>query len=345
MVGPPPDTWAVNPESARAFELVPDLWRLRLPLPWPAIPAVNAYALSHPDGGVVLIDCGGGGDPTCRAALEIALNRSGHEVEDVREVVLTHYHSDHAGPLEWLAERSGCVISGHADHAHFTDASERPDEIEAARRRRAGAEGVPAELLEMYSDVREERDGVDSPFHPRRALREGDTVVSVHGTWRVLETPGHCPSHICLYQPETGILFVGDVLAPDFRPWFDYGYSPDPVGEMNASLDRLDALTNLTLVLPGHGRPLADVAGILALHRSGLADRQRAVREAVADGAQTGLGVTHAVFGDELPPLEAVWRLGETICYLRHDRLAGRIERKEENGRFRYELATDDPAG
>jgi glyoxylase-like metal-dependent hydrolase (beta-lactamase superfamily II) len=332
----------VEPDAARASEVAPGVWRLRLPLSWPGIPAVNAYALSLADGGVVLVDCGGGGDPTCHAALERALAASGHLVDDVRSVVLTHYHSDHAGALQWLVERTACAVLGHPDCAHFTDAGERPDEIAAARRRRAAAEGVPLDALNAYADVSEERDGIDAPVHPDRPLREGDTIESTLGTWRVLETPGHCPSHICLLEPDSRTLIVGDLLAHEFHPWFDYGYSPDPVAETASSLARLGALGKLALVLPGHGRPLEDAAALIALHQRGLQERLRAVRAAVAAGATTAHEINQAVFGPDMTETDAVWRMAELLAYLRHDRLAGRIRRRADpDGVFRYALAAE----
>lgn len=346
MVGPPPTTWAVEAAGARTAEVAPGLWRLRLPLSWPGIPAVNAYALARRDGKLVLVDCGGGGHPSCHTALEAAIAGTGHTLEDVCSVVLTHYHSDHAGPLAWLVEQTGCQVLGHPDHAHFTDAAERPREISAARRRRAAAEGVPAGSLDAYADVREETDGIDAAVHPHVRLREGDTIDSALGVWTVLETPGHCPSHIVLHEPVSRTAIVGDLLSHEFHPWFDYGYSPDPVAETLASLDRVEALGEPALVLPGHGRALDDVAGLLEMHRTGLADRLHATRTAIADGASSGHEINSAVFGAELTDVDAVWRLAEILSYLRHDRLAGRIARVTgEDGIFRYALAADRVSG
>jgi glyoxylase-like metal-dependent hydrolase (beta-lactamase superfamily II) len=313
---------------------------LRLPLSWPGIPAVNAYALARLDGGITLVDCGGGGDPSCHAALEAALAAIGHAVEDVRSVVLTHYHSDHAGALQWLVRRAGCEVVGHPAYAHFTDPAERPAEIGTARWRRAKAEGVPDAALDAFADTREETDGIDAPVHPDRPLREGDLLESTLGTWRVLETPGHCPSHLCLHEAASRTLIVGDLLSHEFHPWFDYGYSPDPVIETLSSLDRVRALGELSLVLPGHGRALDDAPALIEMHQFGLAERLQAVRSAVRAGAHTGLEITYAVFGPDITDFDAVWRLTEILCYLRHDRLCGRIRRQlDDDGRFRYEPA------
>lgn len=341
MAGPGPASWVVEFDGVRTYEVAPGIWRLRLPLPWPGIPAVNAFALGRDDGGVTLVDCGGGGDPSYHRALDEALTRTGHRVEDVRLVVLTHYHSDHAGALEWLIERSGCEVAGHPDYAHFTDGGERPAVIEAARRRRAEAEGVPAGDLGDVASTSEETDGIDAPIHPGQALREGDTVTSSAGTWQVFETPGHCPSHICLHEPDRGIVLVGDLLSLEFHPWFDYGYSQDPVHETLGSLDRLEALGEQRLVLPGHGRALEDVPALIAEHRAGIAERLGLVREAVAAGAANGYEITIALFGPDLGVSDLSFRLTEVLAYLRHERLAGRIVRETgTGGRFRYLLAT-----
>src|SRR5689334_12270982 len=181
MVGPPPESWSVAPERARAFELAPGVWQLRLPLPWPLVPHVNAYWLASEG---VLVDCGSAGHPSHRAALSAALALAGTCVGDVRVLVGTHTHSDHIGLAAWVISESGCEFLMHPDTDHFYDATRDPARIDAARRRRAFAEGVPAEDLPLYGDVAEEVDGVLAVVEPSRPLRDGDAV----GRWRVIET-------------------------------------------------------------------------------------------------------------------------------------------------------------
>src|SRR5205085_7564151 len=82
-------------DLARADRVLPGVWRLRLPLPWPGVPHVNAWAIAA-GSGVVLVDTGlyeAGGV----AQLERALDQAGLRLDHVRLLVCTHAHSDHSG--------------------------------------------------------------------------------------------------------------------------------------------------------------------------------------------------------------------------------------------------------
>ena len=339
MVGPPPASWVVEPEAARAFEVAPGIWQLRIPLPWEGITHVNAFTLPAPDGGIILVDCGSAGHSSLWDALVVALGIAGSSVADVRRVVLTHYHSDHAGLLARLIAESGCAVLGHPAIEHFTDATIHPSEIEAARALRARREGTPEKLVPACADVAEEVEGVLAATPPSEHLLDGDIVESALGPWVVIETPGHAPSHICLHQPELGVLLVGDVLAPAFYPYFDYGYSPDPIAEYFLSFERLGGLEGVQLLLPGHGRPMPDLAEALSTWRGALTERLDASEAAVAAGAETGFEVTSALYDVEAAGPMASLQLAEVLTYLRHLRRAGRVVRRTTgDGSFRYAL-------
>ncbi|MCW3067169.1 MAG: fold metallo-hydrolase, partial [Solirubrobacterales bacterium] len=308
LVGPPPGSWAVDADSAGARQVVPGLWRLRLPLPWQYIEHVNAWVVERDDG-VMLVDCGSAGDESMLDAFANALRAAGHEVEDVRALVATHTHSDHVGIAPWVLERSGAELWMHPATGHFYDALRDPAGIEAARGRRARAEGVPGPLLPDYRDVREETQGMIGAVDPDRELGDGVRLPSSLGDWEVIETPGHSPSHVCLVQRERGIAILGDLVSPVFAPYFDYGYTPDPVAEYLASLERVEAL-GVRLGLPGHGRPLEDVAGAIALHRHGVGDRLAAVELALGAGGITAYDLTRRVFGEPASSELGVWQLG-----------------------------------
>ena len=96
MTGLPPASWAVDPGAASAREVYPGLWRLRLPVPWHHVDHANAYAIPSRDG-VVMVDCGIGGHSTSLEALERAAAQAGFALDQISDLVLTHYHSDHIG--------------------------------------------------------------------------------------------------------------------------------------------------------------------------------------------------------------------------------------------------------
>ena len=94
-------------EHVRVSELDDGLWCLRLPLPYAPMPAVNAYLLTLPDG-LCLVDCGTSLDPAWEA-LERAFELAGERIEDVRLLVCTHLHADHAGLAAALGGTNGQV--------------------------------------------------------------------------------------------------------------------------------------------------------------------------------------------------------------------------------------------
>ncbi len=83
-------------------------------------------------------------------------------------------------------------------------------------------------------------------------------MLPTSGEWVAYETPGHAPSHVCLFQPERRLLISGDHLLGRISLYFEFGYSPDPVGEFLSSLDVVERL-GARLCLAGHGRTFTDV--------------------------------------------------------------------------------------
>jgi len=142
----------------------------------------------------------------------------------------------------------------------------------------------------------------------------------------VHETPGHAPSHVCLFQAERRLLISGDHLLGRVSLYYDYGWTPDPAGEFLRSLDVVDRL-DARLCLAGHGKPFTDVRAHVQANRALAGERIAAVRDAIADEPRTAFDVVPLVYGAELTPLTANWWLAETLCYLRHLEVEGQAER------------------
>src|ERR1700727_429096 len=95
VVSAPVSEPARKRELGRGERVLPGVFRLRLPLPWPGVPHGNAWAVAAGDG-VVLFDTGMH-QPRSLANLERALAMCNLTLEDVRLVVCAHAHSDHYG--------------------------------------------------------------------------------------------------------------------------------------------------------------------------------------------------------------------------------------------------------
>jgi glyoxylase-like metal-dependent hydrolase (beta-lactamase superfamily II) len=313
-------------EVGRGERVLPGVWRLRLPLPWPGIPHCNAWAMAAGDG-IVLVDCGMH-EPGSFAHLERALGMVGLRIEHVRLLVCTHAHSDHYGQAAPVIARTGCELWMHPNHGHTTVAAGDPDAALERRLEIARSAGVPEEPLRAWAQAgREQSYGVAGIVAPDRDLVTGVVVESDLGPWEAIETPGHAPSHVCLFQRDRRLLISGDHVLGRVSLYYDYGYTPDPVGEFLASLDRVELL-DARLGLSGHGRTFSDVEGHVVASREAVAERVAAVEAALRDSAPvSAFDVAARVFGEAASEPGAGRWLGETLCYLRHLEVAGRAVR------------------
>jgi glyoxylase-like metal-dependent hydrolase (beta-lactamase superfamily II) len=315
-------------EVGRGERVLPGVWRLRLPLPWPGVPHCNAWALAAGDG-VVLVDTGIH-EPGSMAQLERAMAQVRLKVEHVRLLVLTHAHVDHCGQAQTIAERAGCEVWMHPDHEHLRSQLDDPDEalrriVEVAR-----TSGVPDAPLGAYAAKRKEDPPlIDGYRPPDRDLVEGVEVSTDLGAWSVHHTPGHCPSHVCLFQADRRILISGDHLLGRVSLYYDFGFSPDPVGEFLRSLDTVERL-DARLCLAGHGRTFTDVQGHVDANRRLVHERLEKVAFVAARMPLTAFDIAPQVFGVPVDETNAGWLLRETLCYLTHLEGLGRVERVDD---------------
>ncbi|WP_445152664.1 MBL fold metallo-hydrolase [Baekduia sp. Peel2402] len=324
-------------EVGRGERVLPGVWRLRLPLPWPGVPHCNAWALAAGDG-IVLVDTGMH-EPGSLAHLERALAQVNLNLDLVRLLICTHAHSDHYGQAATIVERTGCELWMHPNHEHMLSAARDPEAAFDRRIEVARQSGVPEEPLKRYAEQRRGQNyGISGIVEPHRNLVPGVEVRTDLGTWSVYETPGHAPSHVCLYQEERRILISGDHLLGRVSLYYDYGYSPDPAGEFLHSLDLVQEL-DARLCLAGHGRTFTDVQAHIDANRTLVRDRLGKVEEVIAAGpGLTAFEAIPKVYGQAITPLNANWWLSETLAYLTHLEVTGRVQ-KIDGTPERWEIA------
>ena len=139
-------------ELGRGERVLPGLWRLRLPLPWPGIPHCNAWAIATGDG-VVLVDTGMH-EPGSMDQLERALHQVKLRVEHVRLL------GDHARALRSLGSGGPIVRAGGLRNVDAPEPRARRSrsvaDPEAALARRievARQSGVPPDALRRTSSA------------------------------------------------------------------------------------------------------------------------------------------------------------------------------------------------
>jgi glyoxylase-like metal-dependent hydrolase (beta-lactamase superfamily II) len=312
-------------ELGRGERLLPGVFRLRLPLPWPGVPHCNAWAVAAGDG-IVLFDTGMH-EPGSMAHLERALAMCNLSLENVRLVVCTHAHSDHYGQAATIVQRAGCELWMHPNYEHMRQMAEDPEAAFTRRLEVARQSGVPEEPLRRYAAGRRTYEsGIAAVIAPDRELLPGVTIDSDLGEWIVYETPGHAPSHVCLFQPERRLLISGDHLLGRISLYFDYGHSVDPVGEFLGSLDVVEKL-DARLCLPGHGRTFTDVAAHIEGNRELVSERLLKTHLAIAERPLSAFEIVPRVYDSELSAHSAPWLLSETLAFLTHLEVTGRARR------------------
>ncbi|MFN8216054.1 MAG: MBL fold metallo-hydrolase [Solirubrobacterales bacterium] len=325
-------------EGPRTERVLPGIWRLRLPLPWPGVPHGNAWALAAGEG-IVLVDTGLGGRGRMRQ-LDLALGQAGFGFEDVRLLVCTHSHTDHYGLAAPIVEAAGCELWMHPRWEHVRLMVDDPAAALEQRLEVARQSGVPPAALERYREARKSTDGelIDGLREPDRDLVPGVEIETDHGLWQVHETPGHAPSHVVLHQPEQRLLLSGDHLLGRTVLFFDHGHSPDPVGEFLTSLDEVEPLA-VDLVLPGHGRPFRDADAHIAAARQQVEELGARVRAALAGGERTAFDIVAEILGREnLGGPTSAWVLQIVLSVLDHMALRGEVEAIADSDPQRWRL-------
>jgi len=229
---------------------------------------VIATAAVPVGGGVVLVDPG---PSSCLAALERGLGVLSHTLEDVRGVLLTHIHLDHAGAAGTIARRvPGVPIYVHERGAiHLAS----PDKLLASATRLYGAA-----MDQLWGEF------LAVPATSLRALGGGETVTLDGRRFAVAYTPGHAVHHVSYLDTSDGTAYVGDTAGIRTSPGYVLPATPPPDIDLEAweaSLRAIEAWRPSRLYLThfAEGEP---PAAHLALHREALARHAEGVRATLA---------------------------------------------------------------
>lgn len=214
----------------------------------------SIYLVEYPHGLLLLDGC-------CRADVKMlkryfkeTLQRS---LTDLKTVVVTHMHPDHAGAAHKLRALSGCQLVSAEKDKHWYH----------------GVNGVLMHWIDVVLTVyvaRRLKKPAKYVYYSRKlkpdlTLTDGDPVPGFTD-WQVLETPGHTDRDLSVYHTESQQIYVADLLIK-LRQRF---ISPFPIFHPNQYRRSLRKVADLksSQVLLAHGGILqmteADFAGLIA---------------------------------------------------------------------------------
>ncbi|MFC1961596.1 MBL fold metallo-hydrolase [Chloroflexota bacterium] len=319
-------------------ELLPNLYRIKVPLPASPLKFLNSYAI-HGGERWLIIDTG-----MNREECLTVMNNSLAELDvDLKKTdfFITHIHADHAGLVGTLATENATVFFNQKESQMMYQMN-RWQELYFDFYH---AVGFPEdELKEAIEGHPGRRFGLRKRFD-FNILKEGDILPCGDFQFRVIETPGHSPGHLCLYEGEKQVLVCGDHILFDITPNISYWHELD-----NSLKDYLDNLQKVyplevKLLLPGHRSLIHDHRKRINELREHHRNRLNEVIAALADGEKDAYHIAPCITWDiaidswaEFPPPQKWFAFGETLAHVIYLEREGRVRRISRDGRITFAL-------
>jgi glyoxylase-like metal-dependent hydrolase (beta-lactamase superfamily II) len=214
---------------------------------------VNAFLLDTGDG-LALIDTG---IPGSAATILEAVRSIGRGPGDIRQIVVTHCHSDHSGSLAELKRRTVARAAMH------------PIDAAMVREGKALRPLRPAPGLINAFVCRFLVPGAPTEVEPAEVEDEVSDGGTLPGGLRAIHVPGHCAGQIALLWPEHGgVLIAADAAANVFGLALSPLY--EDLDEGRRSLRKLAGL-DFEVACFGHGKAI--LSGASARFRGMAASR------------------------------------------------------------------------
>ncbi len=156
--------------------------------------------------------------------LKKAIEADGFLADDIQLVLHTHCHPDHMEAGEILEFEYGAVQAMSAVEIEYLA-------------------GAGKDFFPMM--------GLDQPKGSiGRVVAEGPLTLG-DKSLQIYFAPGHTPGHICIHWPERKVLITGDVIFA--RSVGRTDFEGGNFEALAASVEKLAALPDVDMILPGHG--------------------------------------------------------------------------------------------
>lgn len=263
------------------------------------------------------------------------MSAAGFSFRDLEQIIVTHMHTDHYGGVQTILQERKVPVYVHAQ-AKKTLAS-GPEEFAQAEAfmysfiQECGA----AHILTRNRKYREEAWG------DVRYLEDGDTLAAGGREWKIIYTPGHSQSDICLWDQMSGDVIVGDFLLQEISsnafivpPDSIEQKRPKPLLQMRESFQRVYDLPFGT-IYPGHGASFTDHRQLIDQRRREQAERCDKITTLLTDQPMTVMQICKALF-PWLQDNALFLGLSEVQGHLDLLQEQARILREQRDGVMRY---------
>lgn len=303
---------------------------MTLPMPF-RLKHVHVFALIH-DGGVALFDTGVN-SPETWMKLENSLKAIGKKIEDVDQIFISHFHTDHCGIAGRIKELSGARIY--------------MSEIDGERIHNELKEGLRiGQIKKFYQEHGLADDSIEAlvrllvffnqatiPFQVDHFVKAHENHTIGDLTFEVIPAQGHTRGQVCFFFRRKGVLLSVDHVLPHITP----NLSPDPYHQefrpLHSYLNSLKQIKELPVarVYPSHGEPFGDLKGRIGEIVEHHEERKGLILTSVRGGAKTAYHVSRDIFGNNLPEFDQFLAVNETYSHLLELRQEGLIRQEERS--------------
>jgi hydroxyacylglutathione hydrolase len=311
-------------------QVTPNVHSLDVKLDWFPQPYPPNVHLIVDDGEAALIDAGFSDDQSYNARAEMLRSFDGI---DVRYIVITHHHFDHASGAQRLRQATGARIVMHVDEAPLlarAASEELPADVE-----------VPAERKEWVERTNQFRQHA-ALGAPDESVADGDELRIGGLKLRMVHSPGHTAGHLSPLLEATpdspSVLFAGDNvlgLGTTVVP-------PPPHGDMAryvASLRKMQAL-EADVMCCGHGPAVREPHRKLQELIDHRQQREDQILALLREGRDTVGRIVKAIY-PELDRRLVAMATSQVISHLAKLQSEGRVRTEGEGAETRvWELGT-----
>lgn len=323
-------------------QILPDLYRIKIPLRGSPLKALNSYLIKSRDR-FLIIDTGWNRDE-CRQEMLSELAKLDVDLRKT-DFFLTHMHADHSGLTADLATDTSKVYINYRE-AGLLNVEKSQREINFQTIMDAFlANGFPeAAARNTISGLPGRQYWISHPldFTP---LQEGDKLEFGEFTFLCIETPGHSPGHMCLYDAKRKVLVAGDHILYDITPNITFwSIMKDSLAKYLASLEKVYIL-DVELVLTGHRSIVENHRGRVDELRRHHRARLDEITAALSNGARNAFEIAPQVSWDiisrsweEFPPVQKWFAFGETLAHVLYLEQTGTVRGENVNGQRVFSL-------